>query len=110
MTNGKGSTPRPKAVPESEYADNWTRTFCPPLRDPVTFPDNTGAEMTVHAIKINGGEWQLLPAVVASEPDSRELMRQRNLREAERIVLNIRDLAAQAEARATRCHDYPTDT
>jgi hypothetical protein len=76
MTQGKGSTPRPKAVPEDTYAENWTRTFCPPLRDPV---------------------------------DSRELMRRRNLDHARRIVLGIRDLAAQAEARATRCHDYPTD-
>jgi hypothetical protein len=64
MTQGKGSTPRPKAVPESEYADNWARTFCPPLRDPV---------------------------------DSRELMRQRNLKHAERVVTG------------TPCTDYPTE-
>ena len=53
MSNGKGDTPRPKSVPESDYAENWARTFCPPLRDPV---------------------------------DSREVMRQRNLREAERVI------------------------
>ena len=33
--NGKGSAPRPLSVPSDTYADNWTRTFCPPLRDPV---------------------------------------------------------------------------
>jgi hypothetical protein len=39
VSDGKGDTPRPKAVPESEYADNWARTFCPPLRDPATARD-----------------------------------------------------------------------
>jgi hypothetical protein len=39
--SGKGDTPRPKSVPESEYEDNWTRTFCPPLRDPIEDPRET---------------------------------------------------------------------
>lgn len=55
--SGKGSTPRPKSVPESDYAERWTRTFCPPLRDPVT------------------------------APDTREAMRQANLAEAMRVIL-----------------------
>lgn len=55
--SGKGDTPRPKSVPESEYEDNWTRTFCPPLRDPI------------------------------EPPDPRETMRQKHLAEAKAVIL-----------------------
>jgi hypothetical protein len=39
--SGKGDLARPKSVPESEYEGNWTRTFCPPLRDPIEDPRET---------------------------------------------------------------------
>jgi hypothetical protein len=39
MTQGKGDTPRPKSVSEADYSEAWTRTFCPPLRDPIQAPD-----------------------------------------------------------------------
>jgi hypothetical protein len=68
--SGKGDTPRPKAVTEAEYAEAWTRTFCPPLRDPI------------HA------------------PDPREAMRQRYLAEAKAALDTwpVRDALPNAEA------------
>lgn len=34
MSNGKGDAPRPKSVPEAEYADRWERTFRRPPPPP----------------------------------------------------------------------------
>jgi hypothetical protein len=30
VTQGKGSAPRPKSIPEAEYADRWAATFGDP--------------------------------------------------------------------------------
>jgi hypothetical protein len=39
---GKGDIPRPLAITEDEFGDRWVKTFCPPVRDPVTAATQPG--------------------------------------------------------------------
>ena len=80
MTQGKGDTPRPKAITDAEYAEAWTRTFCPPLRDPIY------------------------------APDPREAMRQRYLSEAKAVINGhpvVDALVKAVGANWVPCHDWP---
>jgi hypothetical protein len=91
MSAGKGDTPRPKSVTEAEYADNYARTFSRQIDDPSGYDDRT----------------HYAPPL----PDPRELLRRRNLADAERVVLGgnpIADALLKAVGYpAIPCTDWP---
>lgn len=59
MTQGKGSTRRPRAITPEQEAEAWERTFSKPSGKVQGFPDLMG-----------GGNGPSFPCVEASDPDA----------------------------------------
>ena len=59
--NGKGDTPRPKAVTEDEFGNRWVKTFCPPDRPMVKAEDQKGLRNPHH--------WPATDPMPTTDPD-----------------------------------------
>lgn len=96
----KGSTPRPKSVSETEFSDNFARTFSREIDDPSGY---------------DAREHYCPPSKPQHDLDAREQMRRDNLSHAEAVVLgHVLDKHKAALAKLPDqppCHDWPsTDT